>query len=311
MIAVVDSGTTRTRVRLWDGGKVVSSQSQQAGARDTASDGHPGRVKTALKEMLAGVKGLGAVLCSGMITSNVGLKEVPHLLAPCSPEKIARGIVRQEFPEIAEAPFYFIPGIKTVPEGLSLENLEGADVMRGEEAETVGLRELLGLTGPVLLMHYGSHHKAIRVDGDGTILGSKTSITGELLQAVMSGTVLRSSVVGLEDIKPSQEYWRAGLEAAQQHGLGRASFLVRIGEQLAGLPKPEMTSYLLGALASLDLPMLERGENIILYGSGHFPPLMKAYLDERGIPATLVSPEVSENAAVIGALRLFERYQGA
>ena len=181
MIAVIDSGTTRTRVRLWDGAGVVWGQSEQAGARDTAADGHPGKVEAALGAMLTGAEGLEAAVCSGMITSNVGLKEVPHLLAPCSPEDTARGIVRQDFPEISEAPFYFIPGIKTLPQSLGLENLEAADVMRGEETEAAGLRELLGLSEPVLLMHYGSHHKAIRVDGEGRILGSKTSITGELL----------------------------------------------------------------------------------------------------------------------------------
>ncbi|MFZ5826536.1 MAG: 2-dehydro-3-deoxygalactonokinase, partial [Bacillota bacterium] len=94
-IAVVDSGTTNTRVRLWDGHRVVASASEAVGAAATAADGHTGRLRAALKrliEQVAAEGGLepGAVLCSGMITANVGLLEVPHAPAPAGVGDLAR-----------------------------------------------------------------------------------------------------------------------------------------------------------------------------------------------------------------------------
>lgn len=315
MIAVVDSGTTRTRLRLWDGQQVVWNHSRAVGARDTAADGNNHKLKAALAHLLTEAQAIGtpqAVVCSGMITSNLGLLEVPHLLAPCSPQDTARGIVHHDFPEIAAIPFYFIPGIKTQPQALTLATLEQADLLRGEETEALGLRELLQLSGPTLLLHYGSHHKALWLDAQGYVVGSQTSITGELLVALMGHTVLKGSVEPLETLEPDLEFFQAGLEAARQHGLGRAAFLVRVGEHLAGYSKTQMTSYLLGVLSSLDLSLLLPAQTqqaaIVLYGSGHFPAVMKAWLVQQGIAARLIDPQTAELSAVVGAVRLLERY---
>ena len=76
--AVVDSGTTTTRVRIWRGGEVVWSANRQVGAKDTAVDGNTAKVAAALRELLAAATAEtgaepAAIICSGMITSNMGL----------------------------------------------------------------------------------------------------------------------------------------------------------------------------------------------------------------------------------------------
>src|SRR5690606_26440020 len=81
--AVVDSGTTTTRLRLWRGGAVTWSGSRAAGAKDTAVDGNTAKVEAALAELLEQCDiEPEAIVCSGMITSNMGLFELPHLPAP-------------------------------------------------------------------------------------------------------------------------------------------------------------------------------------------------------------------------------------
>ncbi len=312
--ALVDSGTTTTRVRIWRDGRVVWSESRSVGAKDTAVDGSTARVAAALRELLdASGAEPGAIICSGMITSNMGLFELPHLSAPASPEDIARGMVQRHLPEISDMPLTFVPGVKTLPGPDGLAGLPSGDVLRGEEAEIAGLRHELGLNQASVFLHIGSHHKAIDVGADGSILASRTAITGELLAAVAGQTILRSSVVPLEQVDASSldiTAVRAGWDAAREHGFGRALFLVRVGEQLAGRSREAMTSYLLGVLASLDLPLLAGvapTTPVIVYGSGAFPRILGEVLPERGYAGVrVVAPEVADMAAAAGAVRLFE-----
>ncbi len=311
MYAVVDSGTTTTRVRGWRGGEVVWSGQRTAGARNTAIDGDNRAIRFALFELLAALGASqgppSAVICSGMITSNMGLHEVPHLPAPASPGDIAQGIVRVSLDGHA---VHFIPGVKTTPGGSGFAGLAAGDVLRGEEAELVGLREGLGLEGPATFLHIGSHHKAISVAADGSILRSLTAPTGELLDAVLSGTILKSSTVPLDGLSVDMEAALAGAQAALSEGFGRALFLVRVGEQLAGLSKSAMTSYLVGVLASLDLD-LARASGVdgplIVYGKGVFSRVLELLCRAEGYDVRVVDDEVADLAAAAGAVWLYER----
>lgn len=315
--AVVDSGTTTTRLRLWDGTDVRWSGSVAAGARDTAISGAPTAIRAAIADLLAqATEAWGArpdaVICSGMITSNLGLHEVPHLLAPAGPAELAAGIVRVNFPDLGTVAF--VPGIKTLPGTLALEALDGGDLLRGEEAEVTGLRARLGLAEAATFLHFGSHHKAVDVDAEGRITGSRTAVTGELLAAVGAHTILKSSVVPLDQLELDLGAALAGADAARAHGLGRALFLVRVGEQLGGQSRATMTSYLIGALAALDLPLLPAAgaTPIVLYGHGAFPEVLAALLPRLGHTTVhRVDGETSDRAAVEGAVALFERADAA
>jgi 2-dehydro-3-deoxygalactonokinase len=315
--AVVDSGTTTTRLRLWDGTAVRWSGSVAAGARDTAITGDPRAIRAAVADLLTRVReetGVqpSAVICSGMITSNLGLHEVPHLPAPAAPHDLAAGIVLKTFPDLGE--LAFIPGVKTMPESATIDGLAAGDVLRGEEAEITGLRAKRDLNGPVTFLHFGSHHKAIDVDADGRITASRTAITGELLAAVGAHTILKSSVVPLDDLTLDLEAVHAGAAAVHADGLGRALFLVRVGEQLGGFARERMTSFLIGALAALDLPLLPPPGTapIVLYGHGVFPEALSALLERAGYERVhRVDGATSDLAAVEGAVVLFELAEGA
>jgi 2-dehydro-3-deoxygalactonokinase len=307
-IAFIDSGTTTTRVRVVRGSVVVATASRSVGARDHASDGDDSRLRRALKEILAevcaGHTDLRAAVYSGMITSNVGLLEVPHLVAPVAPVDLARGMKRHDFPDITHLPCYFVPGVRTPSAN---GDLAGLDVLRGEEVEVLGLRFRLGVTSDALFLHYGSHHKSIEVDITGRILGSRTSLTGELLEAVRERTVLKSSVVPLDEGAPIAEAWRQGLADAERHGIGRALFLVRVGEQVGGHGKAYMTSYLLGVLTALDLPLVWESttSTVVLYGRGGLKGIMATWLRERGNrDVRVVADEVAAEAAAVGAMEL-------
>ena len=83
----IDTGTTNTRVFLFnENNEPVSSAKSEIGVRITAIDGNNDRLKAAIKGCLedvlkqAGVtyENVKRVVASGMITSNVGLTEIPR-----------------------------------------------------------------------------------------------------------------------------------------------------------------------------------------------------------------------------------------
>ena len=95
----IDTGTTNTRVYLFNEKyEAVASAKSEIGVRITAIDGNNNRLKAAIKGCLEDVlkqadityDDVKQVAASGMITSNVGLTEIPHVVAPASAEDLAK-----------------------------------------------------------------------------------------------------------------------------------------------------------------------------------------------------------------------------
>jgi hypothetical protein len=74
-----------------------------------------------------------------------------------------------------------------------------------------------------------------------------------------------------------------------------------------------MTSYLLGVLASLDLPLLAGAAldtPIVVYGVGSFPEILGVLLPAEGFTGvTVVDLVTADGAAAAGAIRLYQRYR--
>ena len=88
---VVDCGTTNLRVTLLDENKSpLDVVKAEGGVRHTSIDGHNGRLRTMLRESMKTVlarngyamKDVVRCVASGMITSALGLLEIPHVPAP-------------------------------------------------------------------------------------------------------------------------------------------------------------------------------------------------------------------------------------
>lgn len=315
---VVDAGTSRTRVRLWQDGRVRDELDEPVGARDVALVGGPGPIADALRRLIATMRArhdgdVRAVVCSGMITSNVGLVEVPHATAPIALDALAQRIVRHDVADVTDLPTYFVPGVKTLGAAGGWDDLPAFDVMRGEEVEIAGLLPDLGLEPPLAFFHCGSHHKLIEIGGGATVERSATAITGELLAAIRERTILASSLVALEGFVPDPAAVAAGIRHGRAFGLGRAAFLVRVGQTIAGFDSAAVTAFLLGALAALDLQLIERElaptTTLVIYGGGLFPAILRASLvADGGREVRVVGPEASHHAAVVGTVRLLEAY---
>lgn len=319
---IVDCGTTNLRCMLLGGdGRVLARGSRSGGVRHTAIDGHNGRLKAMLAECMeevlqkAGLQ-MGDVsrcVAFGMITSNVGLLEIPHLIAPVSAEDLRRGMRTERFLQIAPFEIAFIPGVRNFAGSVTLENCSGMDMMRGEETESIGLYDLLRPQQESVFILPGSHNKFVRVSAKGEILGCMTSISGELLDAVTHGTILADAVgraFATEEDYDAEMACRGAMECLRC-GLGRSAFAGRILNQLGGVESVRLRSYLLGAVLAQDALALQAFipdvSSVKVYIAGKMP-LQRAIRDVLGAmgieDAEQVPSEISGKMGLHGAMKI-------
>lgn len=291
----IDTGTSNTRTYLWDGNReLIASAKSEVGVHVTAMEGHNGTLKAAIRDCLAqlleqggiGFDAVSQVLASGMITSNVGLCEIPHVYAPAGREELAAGSVLREIKDVCPLPIRFIPGVKNPQPNVDAENFEAMDMMRGEEVETLAILNSFPKDTPYLLVLPGSHTKFVSVDASGKITGCLTTITGELLDCMTNHTVI-ADAVGRQFVS-EENYDRdmvlKGFDTASRTGLGRAAFSARILNTFAEKDKQKLANYLLGAALSSDVQSIrnsaalkaEPTANVIVSGKN---PLRRAIVD--------------------------------
>ncbi len=306
----VDTGTTNTRVWLTEGANVIAQARASVGVRDTARDSSPARLHEALRNLIAEVRAgqetPSAVLAAGMITSPLGLAEVPHVAAPVALQDLIDGTQRHAFPAITDLPVLLVPGVRSGPLQCTAETIGTADVMRGEETLCVGLNAL-GLLPPAsTLLNLGSHWKLIRLDEQARIAASLTSLSGELIHTTQTQTILASAVpTGKPEI--IDEHWlQAGMSEARQAGVARALFCVRLLEQRTATTAEQRMSFLLGVYLAADLDgmlrqgLLHTGQPVVLTGGGAVAAAWQWALRALAIPATQLSEADVERGFLTG-----------
>lgn len=260
-IVTVDCGTTNTRVRVWQGDRVLAEAGEPVGIRDVAKSGHQGILIGGIKKTLDRALGLARVsaeqdyviVASGMITSDIGLCHLPHLRAPVTLAQLAAGAVARPIPEISSQPIWFIPGIKNAVDEVRLDNCDAMDMMRGEEVEVFGLLARHAISGPALVILPGSHSKLVKLDERGRIAGCATTVAGELLDVLTHQTLLAHSVQHQFAERIDAEYLCHGADACRRVGIARAGFSVRILDLFTGASANQRANFLLGAALYSDL----------------------------------------------------------
>jgi 2-dehydro-3-deoxygalactonokinase len=187
------------------------------------------------------------VIAFGMITSEVGLVEVPHLKSPVGHITLADRMQLSPQPVPVPVPMYLVPGVIT--EGA---DLAGSDFMRGEETQIMGLLASDLASPPLLFVSPGSHGKFIGVGADGTILWSFTSLSGELVWALANETILA------RDLDPSlplsdEEAADRGSAMEREAGLSRALYAGRLLSRMEGADAQTCSDFIRGAVASCDV----------------------------------------------------------
>ncbi len=260
-VLTIDSGTSNTRVRAWRGDQVVGGAEVPVGVRDTARTGSHATLRSgvrdaileALRAINANEREISLVVGSGMITSGLGLHELPHLIAPAGIDELAAGMQSASFADIIAAPIWFIPGVRHDGAPVALDNASRMDMMRGEETEVIGLVTSIGAADSMVVLLPGSHAKFVEVEASGTNTRCHSTLSGEFLDFLISQSVLAS---GLKQGWPASldgDAVIAGARLARDEGLGRAAFSTRVLELFSAASATGRFSFLVGAVLVQDL----------------------------------------------------------
>lgn len=287
MFAVIDCGTTKTRVYIVDAkGNITASGIREIGVRDTSITGSRDVLRIGITDLFFQVlrenhipdRNVNFVISSGMITSEVGLLEIPHLHVPVGIQQLSENVVEIKDPEVLPVgrPVYFIRGVCNAPEGTRLGGLLQTDFMRGEEVQCVGIMQGRDIPYPANIVALSSHTKIMCIDQARQITASMTTISGQLRAAWLQCTSIAASVKPETDEEPGrysfEEIADAAMECVRAGGLGRALLGPRLLQVFYPTNSAERMRFLDAAIAADDMAIFremrrqERGDYYLLYG---------------------------------------------
>lgn len=312
----IDTGTTNSRVWLMRGELVLARANALIGVRDSAKDGSTERLRMALRDLIATVRAEASptapaapaapdrVIAAGMITSSLGLADVPHIPAPAGIAELAAATKVHHFPEVTDLPVLLVPGIRSGQKPCDLTTVGDADLMRGEETMCAGLLMLGIVPPPATILNLGSHWKAIRLDENGRIAASITSLSGEMIHTTQTQTILASAVSHQRPERIDLHWLAAGIKRQRQSGLARALFGVRLLEQSGQGTPEERLAFLIGCFIAADLDALQSAgalaDSVFLTGGGALAEAWQWALTQANIPSSLLTAEQSEGAFLSG-----------
>ncbi len=283
-IITIDTGTTNSRLLLWQNGELSGKSSSSVGVRNTSIDGNNQALINAVSQCKQDLlndnklsdSDIDLILASGMVTSNLGLYEVPHLTAPVSVDMFVKGIVSHTISDISNNPIYFIPGVKNLDQPTQ-DQLGQMDIMRGEEVEAIAIADFYNLDEDALIALPGSHSKFVAMDKERSILGCCTTLTGELNSIITHNTILTNSLQNKFTDQLDQKSLISGADTARANGMGQALFSIRVREQFGRWQHHELASFLVGILIESDIQAMTGSTSL------NYRPGMPVYVGGEGI----------------------------
>ncbi|WOV88092.1 2-dehydro-3-deoxygalactonokinase [Sporosarcina oncorhynchi] len=328
---LIDSGTTNSRMRLinTESNLIVDSEKVRIGVRNTAIDGHNGELKIHLRKGLEVLldrnvlkpSDIEYIVASGMITSKLGLFEVPHIVAPVTVNDFVESSKVIQMEEFHNIPCIFVPGMSNgvMPMDNLIDEIDQFDVMRGEEVESIGLLKQMDLVGKGILVLPGSHTKFVIVDENQALSSCLSTLGGETLLAMQKETILSDSLSDSLIREVDKKFLLKGYEAAKVHGLTRSFYHIRLLQLFTDLNENERANYFVGSVIYDDIQSLRSSlkemKDIKWIVVGGTNPLKSAFAyllkeaDENWQVIEADDGQV-EYSVVIGALEVAKRIEG-
>lgn len=285
LFAIIDCGTTMTRIYIVEeSGRIVASGRHKVGVRDTSITGSRDALRNGVTELFFRVlsennipeETVAFAIASGMITSEVGLIEIPHLVAPAGLEQLSAGILEVNDQTVLPIgrPVCFVRGIRNhYPDGARIQNLREIDFMRGEEVQCIGIMHSRDIPYPANLVALSSHTKVMYINPQRQIEASATSISGQFYEAIVNSTNLGKSITPV-DGEPAggysyEELIEVASDCVRSAGLCRTMLMPRFMQVLLQSNSQERKIFVDAAIAADDLntfrEMRQQG-----YGSDYY-----------------------------------------
>lgn len=306
MLLTMDMGTSNTRLFLCEGDRVVATARAPFGAKLSKTESKD-RLYARLGELISSLlvgegiapENVECIMTSGMAGSEMGIAEIPHAPLPADVYTLADGLTALSVPKITPIPFVLVPGLAAMRGGRI------TDMMRGEETETAGILSALPEARDCLLVLPGTHNKLISIDGEGRITDFLTTMSGELLDGIVRGSVLSGSVS--HDFTPSEAEVLLGARYAEEKSLSAALFHIRVMAK-NGKDTAALSSFLYGAVLGGDIAPIRRmaaGRRILIGGRESLSRIYALLLGEDAEPldSTLTAEATRRGLCELYALK--------
>ncbi len=240
-LIAVDWGTSSLRgARLDEAGRVLEEKSAPLGILNVPNGDFAGVFASLFSDWM---KPAGTVcLISGMAGSRQGWHEAPYVACPAGPDELRQRL------------HWIEPGRIALVPGLSDEQRDVPDVMRGEEVQIFGVLRLAGLTEGLFVLP-GTHSKWATVQG-GRITGFRTFMTGEFYGVLSQHSILARTLEAEASLDEAA-FLRGVARAGNGEGLLHNAFGVRALALFGRLSPAESASYLSGLLIGEELYLQE------------------------------------------------------
>ena len=252
-LIAVDWGTSSLRgARLDEAGRVLEEKSAPLGILNVPDGDFAAVFSSLFSDWMKPVDSV--CLISGMAGSRQGWAEAPYVACPAGPDELRRRL------------HWIEPGRIALVPGLSDEQGDVPDVMRGEEVQIFGAMRLAGLTEGLFVLP-GTHSKWATVQG-GRVTGFRTCMTGEFYGLLSQHSIL-ARTLDADAALDEAVFLRGVTGAGNGEGLLHNAFGVRALALFGRLSPAQSASYLSGLLIGeeLHLQKLPAGREVIAIGA--------------------------------------------
>lgn len=289
-LIALDWGTTSCRAWLMaSDGSIVESRTGGAGITQVLNGDFEGELQRMAGDWMT-AHPEATLMASGMIGSRNGWSEVPYAPCPAGRRHLIEGLTTLPLGEGRR--LYLVPGVSFVSN-------ERTDIMRGEEAQILGL---VDGSDDGLVVLPGTHSKWVKVKG-GEIIDFSTYLTGELFAAIKKATLIGTMADGPEN----EEAFASGVSLALKGGSGFLNPLFALrADVLCGMRRQDdVASRLSGLLIGTELKEAfshyGTPESVTLVGASHLSSLYARAFDMAGVTVS----QAGEEAAARGLFAIY------
>ena len=249
------------------------------------------------------------VIVSGMASSSIGMEELPYAELPFESNGSQASVkVFKDF-NGKDAPLVLVSGLKS-----------HEDVMRGEEAQLMGLLKLneisIQASEKIVFVFPGTHSKHITVKNR-FVIDFQTFMTGEIYNILTEHSILKDSVLsgsGTVLMQPDEiKAFLKGVEISGTSALLHSLFTVRTGQLFGQFTKQQNSFYLSGLLIGSELRQLkdENYDRLVICSGKHLYEHYKRAAEAISLKfnTTYIQPELLDKATIAGQVQIFNATQ--
>jgi 2-dehydro-3-deoxygalactonokinase len=282
----VDWGTTNRRAYKVDAsGACVDEFEDGQGALSVPKGQFPAAAAE-IRERLGDLP----LLMAGMAGSNRGWVDAPYVPCPSGIDDLVRNLV-------------WAGEREAVVPGLSYQDNERADVMRGEEVQLLGAIADGSVPPDAFVCHPGTHNKWVSVEG-GAIASFRTVMTGELFNLLKKHSIIGDLLQG--EVAVDEAFKQGAHHGLEENDLPSALFAIR-ARWLLGRDEPKAcASYASGLLIGTDVKigLSDHDGDVIVMGRPELTSLYAAAIAQAGRAARELD---GERCFLAGVKQIAER----